>query len=148
MTFGHRNIHYCFHPFYNITIFRKDFGGQPSAIKIKKLKFLYYFVRKSSANIDFKLIHENTMVTSKIFMVSINPFFVTKVLCQTSIQSHYFPKKGKFTWQHVAGTGTNKSGVKIAKIIIMIMIMMIVPIKTLLMCRMPCLHKWKLIVDT
>ena len=46
------------------------------------------------------------------------------------------------------GAGTNKSGVQIAKIIIMIMIMMIVPIKTLLMFRMPSLHKWKLIVDT
>ena len=42
-----------------------------------------------------------------------------------------------------AGAGTNKSGVQIAKIIIMIMIMimMIVLVKTLLMCQMPCLGK-------
>ena len=71
------------------------------------------------------------MVTPNIFMVSINPFVVTKVSCQTSIQRRYFPKKGKFTWQHVAGAGTNKSGVQIAKII-MIMIMMILLMKTLL----------------
>ena len=46
------------------------------------------------------------------------------------------------------GAGTNKSGVQIAKIIIMMMIMMIVLIKTLLMCQMPSLDKCKLIVDT
>ena len=50
--------------------------------------------------------------------------------------------------QHVVGAGTNKSGVQLAKIIIMVMIMMIVLIKTFLMCQMPSLDKCKLIVDT
>ena len=70
--------------------------------------------------------------------------FCPRLLSKGSI----FPEKVNLPDNMLQGAGTNKSGVQIAKIIIMIMIMMIVPIKTLLMCRMPCLHKWKLIVDT
>ena len=59
-----------------------------------------------------------------------------------------FPKKVNSLGNMLQGAGTNKSGVQIAKIIIMIMIMMIVLIKTLFMCQMPSLDKCKLIVDT
>ena len=79
-------------------------------------------------------------------------FLSTLSLLQKFVLDFYpkalFSQKGKFTRQNVVGADTNKSVVQIAKIIIMIMIMMIVLIKTFLMCQMPELDKCKLIVDT